>query len=499
MPKRVQSVLLLATVFVALVVPDASAGASTTTFGSAQCVAGGGSCDGIAVNASGDVYATDYGTSQVFELGPSGSLLSTWGTFGASAGSLEYPDGIAVDASGNVWVTDTTQTQEFSPTGTSIRTFGSGTGGEGLALDGSGDVYVTQGTGIHEYSSAGSLLSSWSMGTSGLPSGGNLVSIATDPSHAGGFYAVDEPGNRILEFSSSGTYTQTIGSQGSGNGQFENPTAIAVDGNGSLYVADMTSLGTFRIQELASDGSFVSAMAYPSPEVTGLSVSGNELYVAHFWAGLDRVDLNEPIPALAATPTSPMTSQSVTFDASQSSLPFGTITDYRWDLNGSGTFSTDTGTTPTVSTFFTQPGPATVSVEVTGSTGQTATASVVVNVVPSPDAISAPASALTGHVERGDPVPRKAPEGGCPLVPHPGRRLREARGHRCGASIESSYGRGDHHLDPTSTSRDPGAPSHRHRESVPGAALRSASQHCRHVVEVDRGHARPPVTGRVTW
>ena len=51
-------------------------------------------------------------------------------------------------------------------------------------------------------------------------------------------------------------------------------------------------------------------------------------------------------------PQSAQTGQSVTFDGSGSTDLDGTIAKYEWDLDGNGTYETDTGTTPTVTTTY---------------------------------------------------------------------------------------------------------------------------------------------------
>src|SRR5207249_229769 len=56
-----------------------------------------------------------------------------------------------------------------------------------------------------------------------------------------------------------------------------------------------------------------------------------------------------PVAAFTASNANPAPGAPVTFDASSSSDPDGTIAHYQWDLDGNGTFETDTGTTPTTS------------------------------------------------------------------------------------------------------------------------------------------------------
>jgi PKD repeat protein len=77
-----------------------------------------------------------------------------------------------------------------------------------------------------------------------------------------------------------------------------------------------------------------------------------------------------PRPAFTATPSLALVGQPIAFNAAASSDPFATITDYKWDLDGSGTFATDTGATPELTHTFTQPGIYKVVLKVTDSAGQ---------------------------------------------------------------------------------------------------------------------------------
>ncbi len=94
----------------------------------------------------------------------------------------------------------------------------------------------------------------------------------------------------------------------------------------------------------------------------------------------DTTPPNPPRPSFTATPTSVYIGQNVSFDASASSDPSGTITDYKWDLDNSGKFATDTGSTPTLTHAFTTPGTYNVILKVTDSKGQTETTERTVNV-----------------------------------------------------------------------------------------------------------------------
>jgi PKD repeat protein len=78
-----------------------------------------------------------------------------------------------------------------------------------------------------------------------------------------------------------------------------------------------------------------------------------------------------PTAAFTSSPSSVQTGQTVTFDASSSSDPDGTIAKYQWDLDGNGTYETDTGSTPTATKTYASPGGVDVRLRVTDNTGNT--------------------------------------------------------------------------------------------------------------------------------
>jgi subtilisin-like proprotein convertase family protein len=101
-----------------------------------------------------------------------------------------------------------------------------------------------------------------------------------------------------------------------------------------------------------------------------------------------------PVAAIQAAPGSPVSGQQVTFDASGSTHdPAGWIKDYSWDLDGSGNYATDTGSTPRVTTSYPSKGPVAVSVRVTDDVGATATATTTLTVANAPPVASFTASA----------------------------------------------------------------------------------------------------------
>ncbi|MDX6609099.1 MAG: hypothetical protein QOF85_1024 [Solirubrobacterales bacterium] len=99
--------------------------------------------------------------------------------------------------------------------------------------------------------------------------------------------------------------------------------------------------------------------------------------IAGNYAGI--VTNKRPVASFTA-PLASKAGESVSFDASASSDPDGTIAKYEWDLDGNGSYETDTGTTPTTSHTFPTAGNAEVGLRVTDNGGATATTTKVITI-----------------------------------------------------------------------------------------------------------------------
>ncbi len=80
-----------------------------------------------------------------------------------------------------------------------------------------------------------------------------------------------------------------------------------------------------------------------------------------------------PVASFTARPASAKPGQQVSFDASASKDPDGTIAKYEWDLDGNGSYETSTGTTPTVNQTYATEGKVVVGLRVTDNEGATGT------------------------------------------------------------------------------------------------------------------------------
>src|SRR5207253_3765209 len=83
--------------------------------------------------------------------------------------------------------------------------------------------------------------------------------IAVDGS--GNILVADTNNGRIEKFSPTGTFLSTIGSKGSGHGQLGEPNGIAIDRAGNIYVAEVAS--NHCVRKLAPDGTFIAAWKGP--------------------------------------------------------------------------------------------------------------------------------------------------------------------------------------------------------------------------------------------
>jgi hypothetical protein len=237
--------------------------------------------EGVATNSSGDVYVADSSDERIDEFSAAGAFIKAygWGVVdgmsqfetctstcqagipGGGAGQFDQPGGVATDSSGDVYVADSYygRIDEFSAAGAFIKAYGWGVvdgmskfetctstcqagisgggagqfdGPAGVATDSSGDVYVAdyRNARIDEFSAAGAFIKAYGWGVA----------------------------DGASQFETCTSTCQT-GIYGGGAGQFDDPSGVAVDPSGDVYVAD-----TFddRIDEFSAAGAFIKAYGW---------------------------------------------------------------------------------------------------------------------------------------------------------------------------------------------------------------------------------------------
>jgi len=181
---------------------------------------------------------------------------------GARRGQFDFPRGMTADRVGNILIADTNngRIEKFSRTGTfltSIGTNGKGPGQLGepnaIAVDGMGNMYVTEAANhrVQKLGPNGNFIAEWKGPGPGFY-GPRKITLGPDSS----LYVVDQGRTRIVRFSYDGQVLSTWGTKGSGEGQFDDPTSVAVDpARNRVYVADPRNR---RIQIFDTGGKFIS-------------------------------------------------------------------------------------------------------------------------------------------------------------------------------------------------------------------------------------------------
>ncbi len=294
---------------------------------------------GVAVDASGNVFIADAGTSVVREVVAATGNIQTvagngiWGYTGdgglATSAELASPSGLVVDASGNIFIADTSNAVVrvvIASSGNIQTVAGNGTVGYagdggpatsaqlsvpyGVSLDGSGNLFIADLSAnvVREViASTGIIQTVAGNGTSGYTGDGGPATSAT----LGGPYgvAVDTHGNIFIADGINSVIREVVAATGnintfagngtsgfSGNGgpatsaQLNQPLGVIVDASGNVFFPDFRNLvvwevvaATGNIQLVAGNGqSSLSGDGYQAttaelgfPQGLSLDGSGN--------------------------------------------------------------------------------------------------------------------------------------------------------------------------------------------------------------------------------
>src|SRR4030095_11467468 len=199
--------------------------------------------DGLAIDAAGNLFVGD--GHSVFKYTPDGTK-STFAT------GLKYPIGLCFDREGNLFVSDRAVTDakssilKFTPDG-KRSTFATGISSVGMAFDRSGNLFVSQGDSIFKFTPKRV------KSTFIISKLANFIDLAFDG--AGNLFVLDQTvtvpglGRSIFEITPDGTKS-TFATR------LEDPSSLAVDAAGNVYVTVVTAAdaSSHAILKFSPDG-----------------------------------------------------------------------------------------------------------------------------------------------------------------------------------------------------------------------------------------------------
>ncbi len=251
-----------------------AAGVITTVAGGGSSLGDGGPATsarlnlpyGVAADGAGNLYIADTGNHRIRKVDAATGIISTVAGTGvsgysgdggaATSAQIDLPSGVAVDGSGNIYIADSDNDRVRKVDAAGVMTTTAGTGTAGYGGDGGA-------------ATAALLNNPWGM--------------AVDDS--GSLYIADSDNNRIRKVDAAGVITTVAGGGSSlGDGgapaeaQLNQPTDVAVDGAGNLYIAD-------AVNERVRKATFPpppppSAPSAPEPEPEAQPVGVSELSFA---------------------------------------------------------------------------------------------------------------------------------------------------------------------------------------------------------------------------
>ncbi|MCZ2126288.1 MAG: 6-bladed beta-propeller [Anaerolineales bacterium] len=210
----------------------------------------------IAVNPSdGAIYVAEYSTGRIQAFDAEGTFLTQW-IIPKENKNKPYINEMAVMRDGSVFVPVWGNLKAFNADGTFARDINMGNDYvESLVVAPDGNlIAIANGEDILWLSPQGKVLQRVNDAVSTISEDSELDSkVAVDG--LGKVYVLGTFNNAVFVYDSTGKYLNRFGSTGDQPGQFRAPMAIAVDGQGRVYVSDIRS-----VQIFSDDGRYLDAI-----------------------------------------------------------------------------------------------------------------------------------------------------------------------------------------------------------------------------------------------
>jgi len=240
---------------------------------------------GVTVDSAGNVYVADATNHRIRLITPLGVVTTLAGDGTAqllngtgTSARFNSPRGVTIDSTGNLYVADYTNhtirrivsgvVSTFAGNGTSGSADGTGTNARfvlplGVAVDSTGNVFVAEFNGhrIRRITPL-AVVSTFSGSSQGFANGLGTNTNFNSPSgvaidSAGNVYVADQSNHLIRKITPAGLATTFAGSGVAGfsdslqPARFNNPSGIAIDSSGTMYIGDPTNQ---RIRKITSAG-----------------------------------------------------------------------------------------------------------------------------------------------------------------------------------------------------------------------------------------------------
>ena len=204
---------------------------------------------GITANDSNEIFVSDMNDNRIVVFNENGEFIRSFGK-----NSLSHPNGVLCDNTGRIFVTSRTDNKilVFGQNGEYISTFHNGNSlskPRGISFDADGNLIVCD-TGnkcVRFFSPEGNIFKT--IGACRLRMPFNCVC------YKGKVFVSDRDAHLIKVYNSNGRFLYEFGTHGTGDGELNRPTGLAVDKMGHLLVCCSDN---HRVQVFTLDGKFVA-------------------------------------------------------------------------------------------------------------------------------------------------------------------------------------------------------------------------------------------------